>query len=324
MEQAAERDALHIRRGAQRGQVEKCGREIHIGNDVVADTAGADLARVADQKGHLEGFLVHEAFVEPTMLAEEEALVRRVDDYRVGCQPWLCIQLVEQPPDVVVDGRDGAQVALHVPLKFEFGQLCRRAKCIHLARLAVDQAHGRHVFGIGDLALIPTWHQKLAHLVPAFRLDQPQVAVRQVVGHAHFGHSGRAGSVLVVVGEGVRELDVVLVQVLVFRVALPRPVRRFVMAHEEERPCSIPATDPIDGLVRDDVRGVTFFHHPRPHFDHLRVEIVALTRQHRPVVKTGRLMIWPFSQMPLADHGGLIAAVTELFRHVGQAVVEDT
>jgi len=49
------------------------------------------------------------------VVAKEEALVRGIDDDRVVRQP-LPVEEVEQPPDVLVERRDAAQVVLDVAL----------------------------------------------------------------------------------------------------------------------------------------------------------------------------------------------------------------
>ena len=74
------------------------------------------------RKRRRQALLVHEALVEPAVLAEEEALVGRVDDDRVVGEPFR-VEAVEQPADVLVDRCHAAQVILHVELVRPAAQL---------------------------------------------------------------------------------------------------------------------------------------------------------------------------------------------------------
>ena len=82
---------------------------------------------------------------------------------------------------------------------------------------------------------------------------------------------------LVVILEGVRKLDMVVVEIVISRMVLPASMRRFLVVHHEEaafpvsalidtlfRTCAslrlrlIPLVKPIDSLVSHDINGVTF------------------------------------------------------------------
>ncbi len=71
--------------------------------------------RPTHQQGRPQRFLEDPALVEPTVFAEIEALVGRVNDDRVAGQP-LIVEELEQPADALIHGLDAAQVIVHVAL----------------------------------------------------------------------------------------------------------------------------------------------------------------------------------------------------------------
>lgn len=326
LDHGAERHALHVRGDAGVRKVEEGRGEVDVADDVLADRLGGDFARVADHKGHLEALLVHEALVEPAVLAQEEALVRRVHDDGVLGEALL-VQPVQHAADVVVDALDGAQVALHVALELPLGELLLRLEGEGLARLLAEQFQAGDVLRRGDLAVLPP--PDVDHLIAddaagTFGLHDAQVVVGEVLGDAHLGHLGSVGAVLVVVGEGVGEPHGVLVEVFVLGVVLPRSMGGFVVAHEEEGPALVALVHPLDGLVGDDVGRVAG--DPRRlarGLDELRVPVLALAGQHAPVVEARGLMILALAEVPLADHGGLVVCVgPQLLGDVGDALVD--
>lgn len=61
-----ERLALHVARDPDAREIKPRRRKVHVGDDVAAHRAWLD-ARSADEEGHLEGFFVDEALVEPAV-----------------------------------------------------------------------------------------------------------------------------------------------------------------------------------------------------------------------------------------------------------------
>ena len=101
------------------GHLEEGGGVVDVldeGVDLTVEAAG-----IVGQQGSAEGFLVHEAFVEPAVLAHVEALVGGVDDEGVVPQTALH-QVVEDAADVAVHGADDAQVVAHVAAVLPFGE----------------------------------------------------------------------------------------------------------------------------------------------------------------------------------------------------------
>lgn len=90
----------------------------------------ADITLLATRQTHqqrgAEGFLIHEALVEPAMLAHVEALVGGVDDQRV-IQQIVLLQIIEHDTDVPIHGMDHPKVIVHITLVFPLGQLLTRA-----------------------------------------------------------------------------------------------------------------------------------------------------------------------------------------------------
>ena len=76
-------------KAARKLVLQEGGGEVHVQDHVVVDRPRPDAARPADEERHAQRFLVHEALVEPAVVAEEEALVRGVDDDGVFGQPFL-------------------------------------------------------------------------------------------------------------------------------------------------------------------------------------------------------------------------------------------
>ena len=62
------------------GDVQKRLCEVQVGNKRVVDAAGFGDTRPTDEQWSVKAFLVHPAFVEPTVFPEPEALIRAVDD----------------------------------------------------------------------------------------------------------------------------------------------------------------------------------------------------------------------------------------------------
>ena len=75
----------------------------------------------AHDEGRGIGLLIHEALVEPSVLAHVEPLVGRVDHER-GVQQSRLLQIVERAPDVVVQTLQHLGIVAHVALVFEFRQ----------------------------------------------------------------------------------------------------------------------------------------------------------------------------------------------------------
>lgn len=280
LENGPESAPLHVRRGYYVCEIKERGSEIDIADNIVADTSWLDLAWVPYHKRHLETLFVHEAFVEPAVFAEEEALVRRVHDDGVFREFGIGVEEGQNPADIVVDALDRPEISLHVPLEFKFRELGLGTEGEDGAVFDVDQFDGLY-FCVGSRG----GHLSLSDREPfacststAIRLGQAEVFVGEVVRDAHFGDGCGARAVLVIVRESVRELDLVFIQVFMLIVALPAPVRGFVMTHYEERPGRVSLLDKVRSHIGDDVRRVAFNHTGPFRLDELGIMVIALTR----------------------------------------------
>ncbi len=112
---AAEAPSLHVIRWLNARDIEQGAGEVEIAHHRVDHRASGDLRREPHQQRHPERFLVHEALVIPAVVAEEEALVGRVDHQRSPGQVFV-IEEIEELAHVVIDRRHAAKVVLDVAL----------------------------------------------------------------------------------------------------------------------------------------------------------------------------------------------------------------
>ena len=102
---------------------------------------------------------------------------------------------------------------------------------------------------------------------------------------------------------------------------VPRPVRRLVVAHQQERPRPVALLQPAQRVVGHDVGGVARDHLALGHLHHLGVVVAPLAGKHGPVVESG----WPvrraLPEVPLADVRGLVAGGLQQLGEGLQAVV---
>ncbi len=88
LDNRAHAPALHVIGDRQARIIEKGRREIDIGRDVGRlGVAGTDALRIGGSGKASGAILVHEALVEPAVLAKEEPLVGRIDDDGVVRRP---------------------------------------------------------------------------------------------------------------------------------------------------------------------------------------------------------------------------------------------
>ena len=131
------------------------------------------------------------------------------------------------------------------------------------------------------------------------------------------------GAIAVVVVERRWLGDVdIFVELRVLVVRFPVPVWCLVVVHEKERPLSVPPLQPVQTQVGYQICGVSRILDLLTVADHLRIEVGPLPLQDVPVVETGRPVVGPLAQMPLADNRRLVAVALEDLGDVLQTVVE--
>ena len=298
-QQRQEAAALHVGGRLLAGGVQQHRREVHVEDHLVVHRARLDAAGPADDERHPQRFLIHEALVEPVVVAEVEALVGGVDDDGVVGES-LAVEEVEQPADVVVHRGDAAQVVLDVALIFPFLQ--RVAGQFLL--FAVDGDFHLRVHAGEPLdaraALQLRWGQGILQVAPG------QVAVNP---HRRLRRGGAAGSIVVVERGRLRDVHAVI-HVRVLLVRLPLAVRRLLVAHQEERLVLRAVLDEVDGEIRDEVGDVAGVLLAAGRREEDRVVIHALTGQNVPEIEARRLA----AEVPLADHAGVIAGGVQIRR----------
>ena len=89
---------------------------------------------------------------------------------------------------------------------------------------------------------------------------------------------------------------------------LPRTVRRLVVHHQKERLLARPALDELEGEIGDDIRRVAARIRLLScrRVEH-RIPVCALAREDLPAIEPGGIA----SEMPLADHAGVVPALLQ-------------
>ena len=107
--------SLNIRWNFHSGKVKESRSEVHIHTDCVTCAAGFNGFGVTDDERHTLAFLIHEAFIEPTVLAEEESLVGSVDNDCI-IQLANLFKIVQKAADIFVYRQYGSQIVAHILL----------------------------------------------------------------------------------------------------------------------------------------------------------------------------------------------------------------
>ena len=108
---------MHVIRDRGARQVQEGLCEVDVLYQVLVDGARLDLARPARHQRCAERLLVHEALVEPAVLAHVEALVGGVHDDGVVAEVLL-VQRLEDMAYALVNGPGATHEILHVRLVF--------------------------------------------------------------------------------------------------------------------------------------------------------------------------------------------------------------
>ena len=323
--------ALNVVRYRYSGNLEEGGgvvNVLHEGIHLPVVAAG----QMGQQRG-AEGFLVHEAFVEPAVLAHVEALVGGVDDEGVLPQAGLD-EVVQDAADVAVYGADDAQVVLHVAAVFPFGQgpageavgleLFDDGVVVGVPGGFLLRGHAARDDGRPAIAVLAAWPaaslRAAVHGPSVVFQARIGVYLTLLVGHLqvvdqihvavnlHFlgGCGGTAGVVIV---EVVRQRDVRIVKCPeVGGVGHPGAVRGLVVQQQAERFLRVASVlQPVEGQVGGDVGGVAGDDAALAVIYKGRVVVLALSDEDVPVVEAGG----GGGQVPLADDGGLVAGLAQ-------------
>merc|ERR1712072_197058 len=97
-----------------------------------------------------------------------------------------------------------------------------------------------------------------------------------------------------------------------------------VMAHEKEWFGFVAPLHKLDTLICDDVRGIarTYNRSILANVNHRRIEVVPLAGKDGPVVKTSRLMVATFAEMPLPNHSCLVTTSSKMLCDIWNVLVD--
>ena len=246
------------------------------------------------------------------MFTKKEPLVGAVDHDGILRQPLL-VEPVQQSTDVVVDRCDAAKVVLDVTLVLPPHQVASLE--IRLAELLISiperRIPGRQLLRRQSFAhpLDPPVGsgQLRTFLLRGFDL---QIVVQvHVPIDLHLLIVRGAGPGGVVIEERRRFWNIhVRVEIEVIRTGHPTPMRRLVLAHQEKRLLPVPVIlEPVDGSVGHQVSHVSLITYGALGGDEVRVVVVTLSRQDRPVIETRGIRL----QMPLAHERRLVAGLLQ-------------
>ena len=101
----------------------------------------------------------------------------------------------------------------------------------------------------------------------------------------------------------------IAIQMFMFRMSFPRPVRSLVVTHYKERFRQISFLDKVDSPICDDLRGVAWDSSRALGSDEDGIEIMSLTRDDFPVVESAWLRRSTFTQMPFPIDRCLISSM---------------
>ena len=256
--------------------------------------------------------LVHEALVEPAVLAHVEALVGGIDHEGIVQQAFL-LQVVEHTTHIIVERLHHLGIVAHVALVFPFGQLASlRVLLVELLDdgcvegIVLGTLFGRQTANEGFISsLEPSLEVLAVHLRVVHDVH--------VLPDAHLLRSGGRTALVVVIevvghGEGL-----VLVQGEILQLGQPVAVDGLVVDEEAERFVLVALVlHPVDALVGDEVGQIAFLGDGIVlHGDETRVVVVTLAGQDFPIVEAGGQAF----EVPLADDGRLVARLLEQLGH---------
>ena len=267
-----------------------------------------------DEQRRAERLLIHEALVEPSVLAHVEPLVGGVDNHRV-VEHVVVLEILDDAPHIAVDGVDHAHVVVHVALVFPLGKLL--AGKVLLLEFSDDGV----VVGV-PLGALRGRHAHVVGATPLFERLVGRVDLVLVVGHlevvdhvhilddAHFLLLGRQAPLIVVVEIVGKRIGHVVVEVEVARVGTPHAVGGLVVEEQAEglRLVALVA-HPVYGQVGDDVGHVALSLHGLSIVDEGGIVVVALTGEDVPIVEA----CWVAGEVPLADDAGFVAGLLQQF-----------
>ena len=263
-----------------------------------------------NQRG-THGLFVHEALVEPTVLAHIEALIRSINHERIIIQSFF-FQIIQHTPHIVVQRLHGFHIVAYVTLELPVGEFL--ALRILLIKIINDR----------PVEFVPCGTLSFIHATDVFLIKrfQPGFFVRaqhlEVVNHIHIFRNAHllcrsGGTPFIIIKEVIRQGEsLVFIQSQITGICQPVTVNGFVVDQDTERLILIPLVlHPVDGVICNEVRHIAMFLYRIIILgDEVRVIVIALSGHNLPIVETGRQTF----EMPFADEGCFITGLLQEFR----------
>ena len=239
------------------------------------------------------------------MFSHVEPLVSAVDDQRVFRKP-LFVQIFHKAADAVVHGQKASQIILHVGMPLPFRKRFRVLQfsgfhAVHqgLGALGVIVRPGflffrSHAVQLAQVPAVTGGNDAFAHFFRNLVLKHFEVGInRHVIGDCllvFLQEFRTVGIVVMEVGGRRHAGGVHLAQVAQSRA--PGAVGGLVAHNEQERLVLVPVFQPLDGFVRDHVRGISgktlcLAFAVRLEADKVRIVVAALAGEDFPRVEPG-------------------------------------
>ena len=312
-----ERTSRHVLRLRNAGESEERRSIVDVLHKAVAYRAGLGVTRIAHDERCAQRLLVHEALVEPAVLAHVEALVGGVYNHCVVGESVL-VEIVEHTAHALVNtcyyGHIVADVNLILPV-VEVLALELRLEQTTVAREVVASP-SRALFGSHTVYLA---HKSVVRILTVGVVEVEHLRHFEVLLPTHVARnrhllraSGRAArSIVVVEVLWHRELHVV-VHAEIFQICLPVAVRRLMVKEQAERFRRVAVLDEVESMVGGEVCRVALLHDELVvgvGATILRVPVLSLVVIHMIVVEALRVA----THVPLAHNGCLIASLLQQF-----------
>ena len=295
---------MHIGRSSHARHVEEGLGKVDIRDEGGVNGARCGHAGPANKQRRAHGLFEDPALIIPTMLAEVEPLVGRIDDDGVLHEAFLFEEL-QHAADVVIDRLHATEVIMHIALVAPLDEVTPLG--LGLAVGFID----RTVIGIPGLGLFRRDARRMhqLHVQRANRLFQSHVLV-----------ADRKSPVLVIIEQSCRlRINAALIPAEVRQIRRPLAVRCLLLTHQHEGLALIAPLHPSHRRIRGDIRHVASgLDHARRRL-HRWIVVDALALQNLPVVEA----LWVAVEVPLADEGSLIAGSLKEFREGRLRAVKD-
>ena len=311
-QQRQQRYSLNIFRNRSTSQIQESRSIVDVLYQLRNISPSLEIFRQMHDQWCMHGFFIHEPFVEPSVFAHIESLVRSINDQRIVHQTFF-LQIVKYTTYIVIQSLYNLRIIAHITLELPFGQL------LSLRVLFIELFDDRFIESIILLAFFRIQASDEA-FVRALQRSFLVLAVH--LGIIHDIHvfpdthllCGSSRTSFVVIIEVFRHGErLVFIQRQVFQLRKPVAMDCLVMNEQAERLFLIPLIlHPVNTHIRDQVGQITFFLNGIIfHGDESRIVVIALSRKNFPIIESRRQAF----QMPFSDNRRLISCFLKQLRH---------